>query len=325
MNAWLSWGIPVIAWLQGLGDWLRQPMEFFTFLGTEEFYMLVMPVVLWCFDVGLGIRLALILLASDGLNGIFKTAFGWPRPYWVSDQIRALSSETSFGLPSGHAQNALALWGQLAAGVRRRWATVVLIVLIFLISISRLYLAVHFPSDMLAGWVVAGLLLWGFLRYGPPIAQRLGRLSLAEKVLVSLGASLLLLALHLLVFWMTAGRAVPAEWAARAAAAVPGADPIEPRSLEGIFSSMGMLFGIGGGASLLFAWGKFDAKGDWWKRVLRFIVGLAGVLALWMGLRVVFPEGETAIALILRYVRYAAVGFWAVYLAPRVFALIRLV
>ena len=324
MNAWLSWGIPINIWLQSLGDWLIQPMKFFTFLGTEEFFMLVMPAVLWCFNVGLGFRLALILLASDGLNGSLKLAFGWPRPYWVSSQVRALSTEASFGLPSGHAQTALALWGRLAAGIRRRWATILLGLVIFLISISRLYLGVHFPSDTLVGWLVAGLLLWAFLKWDGPVSQRLGKLSVPGQAAVALVVSLLILGLQLAVFALTVGRAIPPEWAQMATAAAPGAAPIDPRNIEGMFSSAGLLFGIGAGGALLFSWGQFSAGGVWWKRLLRYLLGLIGVVVLWRGLDMVFPEGASVVALALRYLRYAVVGFWAAYLGPKAFVWLRL-
>ena len=45
-------GIHFILWLQGLGHWLQAPMAGFTFLGTEQFYLLIMPVLLWCVDAG---------------------------------------------------------------------------------------------------------------------------------------------------------------------------------------------------------------------------------------------------------------------------------
>lgn len=322
MNPWLDWGIPIITWLQGLGDGLKSPMELFTFLGTEEFFLVVMPAILWCLDAALGIRLGFILLASDGLNGTLKLAFGWPRPYWVSDQVRALSSETSFGLPSGHAQNAFALWGRLAAGIRRRWATWAAIALIILISISRLFLGVHFPSDALAGWIAGGLLLWVFLRFEAPASQRLGRLSPSGRVGVAFAASVALLILQLGVFYLTQGRPVPPEWAERALAAT--GEAISPRSLAGMFSTSGLLFGFGSGAGLLSAWGRFDSHGPWLKRLARFVIGLVGVLAIWLGLRIVFPGGEEPLALALRYVRYAAAGFWVAYLGPRAFAWLRL-
>ena len=51
----LSW---VIAF-QSLGDWLVSPMQFFSFLGTEEFYILILPILYWCIDTSLGIRVGI--------------------------------------------------------------------------------------------------------------------------------------------------------------------------------------------------------------------------------------------------------------------------
>ena len=200
MHTLLDWGIPIIAWLQSLGDGLTPLMKFFTFLGTENFYLLVLPLFLWCLDVGLGIRIGLILLVSGGLNEALKMAFGLPRPYWVNNKIRALSADTSFGLPSGHAQTSLAIWGRLAAWTRRGWVTITLGLLILLISISRPYLGVHFPADTLAGWLVGGLLLAAFLGLERPVALRLRRMKTGQLILLSFGVSLLLLALGLLAW-----------------------------------------------------------------------------------------------------------------------------
>ena len=56
MQIILDFSIRFIAGLQGLGSWLTLPMEFFSFLGTEEFYLLVLPVIYWCVDSNLGMR-----------------------------------------------------------------------------------------------------------------------------------------------------------------------------------------------------------------------------------------------------------------------------
>ncbi len=81
--------------------------------------------------------------------------FPCPCPYWLSQEVIALASQENFGLPSGHAQNALSVWGLLAASSSRRWAWPVVAVLVFLIGLSRIYLGVHFPTDVLGGWLVA--------------------------------------------------------------------------------------------------------------------------------------------------------------------------
>lgn len=320
MDAALNWGIPIIAWLQSLGAWLTTPMTVFTFVGSEQFYLLVMPAVLWCFDAAIGLRLGLILLTSDSLNGVLKLAFGWPRPYWVSTQVHALAGESSFGIPSGHAQGALVLWGRLASELRRRMWTIVLALLILLISVSRLYLGVHFPTDTLGGWVAGGVLLIGFLALDRPVRSWLALLPLWGRLLVPILGSFVMVALGLAVAAATASRVVPETWVQNAAAAIPSAEPIHPQDVSGILASAGTLLGFGTGGVLLYHWGGFDARGIWWRRALRLAVGLAGVVVIYFGLQVVFPEGASAVASALRFVRYAAVGFWVAFLGPRLFS-----
>lgn len=319
MSPWLSWGIPVIVWLQSLGDWLVVPMKVFSFLGDDMFYMLVMPAILWCFDSRLGIRLGLILLSCEGVNSILKVAFGLPRPFWVSDQVRAFSAESSFGLPSGHAQDAVAVWGLLAARLRKRWAYLGLAALIFLVSISRLYLGVHFPADVLAGWAAGVVLLALFLIFEHRVEEWLASLPLTTRLGAALAASLLLLSVGLLVVRLTSERPIPTSWFEAAAAAYPDDPAISPRSAGDTVRASGALFGLASGAILLQAWGGFRDAVTWRQRYLRFLVGVFGVAVLYFGLSAIFPAGESLLAQVLRYVRYALVGLWAAYLGPRAF------
>ena len=55
------------------------------------------------------------------------------------------------------------------------------------------------------------------------------------------------------------------------------------------------------------------------KRALRFVVGLIGVLILWRGLGLVFPDNNDLISYLLRYIRYTFVGFWIAAGAPWLF------
>lgn len=324
MYPFLDWGIPIIAWFQNLGDWLQGPMSFFSLLGTENFYLAVMPALLWSVNVRWGIRAGLILLTSEALNISLKHLFGLPRPYWVSEKVRALSSETSFGLPSGHAQNGVTLWGSLAASIRRSWATAFATALIFLISLSRLYLGVHYPTDVIGGWIVGGLLLWAFLALEEPLVERLRRRRVTWQILAASLATLLLLALCVGVLTLSAGRSVPQVWQEQATRATGLPVPIQPWNLNDLIASTGTLFGFAVGGVLLLSWGRFDAGGAPWKRIARYVVGLAGVIVVYFGLKAVFIEGDTLMASLLRFVRYAATGFWVSYLAPRVFVWLKL-
>jgi hypothetical protein len=53
-------------------------------------------------------------------------------------------------------------------------------------------------------------------------------------------------------------------------------------------------------------------------------VGVAGTVVLYYGLRAILPSGEDLAGYLARYVRYAAVGVWLSYLAPRLFVRLRL-
>ena len=104
-------GINIVLFVQNLGGWMISPMRFISFFGTAEFYLLIMPALYWCFDASLGLRIGIILLVSDSLNYILKVAFHAARPFWISRQVMSYSFESSFGLPSGHAQNSAAVFG----------------------------------------------------------------------------------------------------------------------------------------------------------------------------------------------------------------------
>jgi hypothetical protein len=213
----------------------------------------------------------------------------------------------------------MAVYGRIAIGISARWAYIIFGTLIALIALSRMFLAVHFPTDVIVGLLVGGLLLFLFVRFEKPFSLRLRQLPLSHQIIVAILASLVLLGLGLAVTAATAGRSVPLEWMETATEAVPDANPIEPQSLNDILAAAGALLGIGVGGVLLLSWDRFDPRGPWSKRTIRYIVGIIGVVALYFGLKLIFPSGETLLAQFLRYVRYAVVGFWAAYLAPRVF------
>ena len=95
-------------------------------------------------------------------------------------------------------------------------------------------------------------------------------------------------------------------------------------SLEGVFSSAGIIFGMLAGLAWLAHRGGFQTKGVWWKLVLRFLLGIAGVFAIRYGLKFIFPEGETVLAYSLRYLRYVMIGLWVAAGAPWAFIRLKL-
>lgn len=309
--------------MQGLGTWLLLPMQLFSLLGTEQFYLFIAPALLWCLDAGLGLRMGLGLALSSSVNSILKQVFHSPRPYWISERVQALAAETSFGIPSGHAQNAVVVWGLLAAWIKKTWAWIVAILLMLLIGLSRLYLGVHFLGDVLMGWLVGALILWAFLRLERPVLARLAQFPVSGQVLVALIASLGLILLGVLARSALGEWQTPEAWSVLSVRA-PDAEPIEPLALSGLISQAGIFFGLALGGILLKARGWFDARGPAFQRLLRYLIGLVGVMALYLLLGALFPRGEALIPYLLRYLRYGLIGLWIAFLAPWLFIRLKL-
>lgn len=316
-------GISIILWIQGLGDGFKGPMLFFTFLGSEEFLLLALPIIYWCVDAKAGIRVGVILLFTGGVNDVLKLAMHGPRPYWYSTAVKAMAAETSFGVPSGHAQIAAGLWGMIAAELKQRWAWWLAAFLILMIGLSRLYLAVHFPHDVLLGWLFGLLILWAFVRFWDPVAAWFAGKSTGQQVVFAFLVSALLLVFGALAFGSLRTWNLPTEWIANAQAA--GVDELPaPITLNGTLTSAGALFGLLAGLAWINARGGYDASGTIGQRLLRFLVGVLGVLVLWYGLGAVFPREEALLSYILRYFRYTLIGFWISAGAPWVFMRIKL-
>jgi membrane-associated phospholipid phosphatase len=317
MQSILDFGVRFIVALQGWGTWLTLPMKAFSFLGTEEFLILLLPILYWCVDSSLGIRVTIILMLSTSINGAFKLAFHGPRPYWYSPGVHGLAAETSFGVPSNHAQSAAVVWGLLAAYLKKGWVWLLAILLILLIGFSRLYLGVHFPHDVLLGWLIGGLIVWLALRFWDPVSAWVKKQSAGWQVLAAFLVSLAIFLLPLIpVVWLKATNWQPPQaWAMYATQAI---------SLENVATSAGIVFGLLVGLVWLAHQGWFQTKGLWWKLVLRYLLGLAGILVIRYGLKFIFPEGETVLAYFLRYLRYTLIGFWVAGGAPWVFIRLKL-
>ena len=322
MNSLISSGIAIIIAIQGWGDWLRTPMQFFSFLGSEDFFLLILPLIYWCVDAALGLRIGVILLVGNGLNTLFKVALHGPRPYWASADVKGMASETGFGVPSGHSQISASVWGMAAARIARTWAWVAAATVVFLIGFSRLYLGVHFLHDVLLGWLLGGLTLWAFIKFWNPIAARLKKMSMGAQILLAFAVSLGMILLVALIVFLSRNFVLPAEWIANATR--NGGEAPNPLSLAGMVTSMGTLFGLLAGVAWMAPRGGFQASGPAWMRALRFVVGLVGIAVFYIGLKLVFPDGEDIVALVFRYIRYTLVGAWVSAGAPWVFSKLKL-
>jgi membrane-associated phospholipid phosphatase len=317
-------GIQIIQFFQGLGDWLIPFMNAFTFLGDEQFYLLVAPLLYWCIDTTIGFRTSIMLMVSGSINNYGKWLIHTPRPSWYSTAIIAHRWETTFGAISGHAMNAVTIWGILAASFRKKWLWILSILLMVLIGLSRIVLAVHFPHDVLLGWIFGAVILIIFIKAESRIKIWLNNKSLRYHLGLCLVISIAMILFSALVLLPLRGWTLPSAWIENANLAFPGEDPINPTSLSSGITLAGTFLGLTIGHKLTFSRDGFSTKGTWWVLILRYLLGVVGVFLIWFGLDQLFPDGDTIVAYLFRYIRYGLVGFWITFLGPTIFLKLKL-
>lgn len=149
----------VIKFLQGFSNpFLDKIFLIITMLGEEYIPIMILVFIFWCKDKKYGYKLGFILTFNIIINGCIKDIFKSPRPIGKKG-IRSLRKETATGysFPSGHTQNTTALFSSLIIETKNRYMEVLGVIIIFLVAISRLYLGVHWPKDVLAG-IIFGIL-----------------------------------------------------------------------------------------------------------------------------------------------------------------------
>jgi membrane-associated phospholipid phosphatase len=306
--------------IQNLGPWADPLMQFISALGTEYFLLLLITIIYWGINPGLGIRMGIALMTTSCLNSYLKIIFHLPRPYWVDSKVIPYSSESSFGFPSGHSQKAAATWGVLAYFLKRPVAIAFAILLIFLIGISRLYLGVHFSTDVLAGWFLGFFLLIIIITLEKPFTSWLASKNNIQTFLILASFGLVLIILGIIAQNNLLNFSIPASWYQLAER---GGNSINPNSLKDLFSGIGIWIGLSAGycwlRSLEKTYGKYHVAGPTSQKIWRVLVGLAGTLFLWAGLSLFSSIEDSSIELIFRLFRYGIIGFWVSGLAPFVF------
>ena len=139
---------------------VEKAAEVASMFGEIAIPLLVEIILLWCFSrkkaFALASSLLSALLASQTLKAIFRV----PRPFQVHPDLiegGRLSTATGYSFPSGHSTTSGACYSSIAMIAWKRWATVICLVPIILVPISRLVLGVHWPSDVAAGTAIGVL------------------------------------------------------------------------------------------------------------------------------------------------------------------------
>lgn len=145
---------------------LNEFMLTITHLGEETAFLVLSLIFFWCVNKYHGYYLLGVGLFGSMANQFLKILCRIPRP-WVRDPNftvvgNAKIEATGYSFPSGHSQTAVGTLGCIAATQKHRMLRGVCIALMILVPLSRLYLGVHTPADVLVGSVMALVLVFAF-------------------------------------------------------------------------------------------------------------------------------------------------------------------
>lgn len=269
-----------ILWLQSFSSpWLDRFFIGVTMLGLEEFYLLAIPLIYWCFNKREGLRLATVFIISVYLNAFLKDWLQTPRPTFTQG-VRILFPESGGGysFPSGHAQGTVTFWGFIAASGKRCWLWLLAALITIMVALSRPYLGLHFPIDVIGGILIGIAVLVVYFQLGPRIPVKLSGLKRALLLM------LLSLATVPLYHNETAGK------------------------------MLGFFAGFITGAALEMEYVRFTEQASPLNQLVKMAFGLALVASMRGGLKLLLPATFWA-----SWLHYAVVGACGTLLVPLLF------
>lgn len=277
-------------------------MSALTHFGEETLFLVAVMIFLWCINKKDGYFLLLVGIFGTQINQLLKITFRIERP-WVRDPEftvvgDAKTSAGGYSFPSGHTQSAVTTFGGIARITKRIWLRAAGIAICLIVPITRMYLGVHTPADVLASLVLATTMVLLFY----PLMNKIWETKNGVRYLLwaLLGWSIL----HSLFMKFFP---FPAD---TAAAELAGA-------LKNSYKLLGATAGFYCAYEIDRKWLHFEVQAVWWAQILKVFGGLALTVAVQeLGYLIV---GLITDALIGRAIIYFAMAFVAAGLWPTTF------
>lgn len=259
-----------------------------TNFGSEALFIAAAVVVYWCFSKKYGYYIMATGMIGTALNQFLKIICRVPRP-WVRDPsftiVEAARADAGgYSFPSGHTQTVTSVMGGIARFTKKKAVRVVCIVIVLLVALSRMYLGVHYPTDVGFGLVCGVVLVFALY----PVFEKSDEDPRGMYIIFTVTAVLSLAAALYVEF-----RPWPAD--------------TDPDNLAESVKTLNMMFGCTAAAAIGAPIERrkinFDVRAPWWAQLLKILLGLVLVIALRAGLKPLLSAllGDLGIASAIRY------------------------
>lgn len=243
-------------------------MSLITRLGEETAFLVVALIIFWCVDKYKGYYTLGVGLVGTLINQFLKITCRVPRPWVVDPNFTIVESAreaaSGYSFPSGHTQTAVGTFGCIASFTRKTWIRIIAIVLAVLVGLSRMYLGVHTPADVIVGAVQSLALVFLFL----PMSKEQGRR---------------------MIPWVFGGLLVLSGCYLAYVTLYPFPEGMDLHNYESAIKNAYTLMGCSVGILIVFFVDEkkihFETKAIWWAQIIKTVLGLAAVLLVKEGLR----------------------------------------
>lgn len=304
----MGFQLDILMYLQSIRNELLTGIFTFFTICTEVPVITVLTAMLyWCINKKAGQRILFALAGSLNINAAVKNIVKMPRPIGTKGLISLRTqTATGYSFPSGHTQTATTFWTSMITQFKNIWIYIIGILMILGAGISRLYLAVHWPMDVIVGWILGIILSILFIKLFDYIDN---------------SKNYYILVIIMLIFGVCTYF-------------VGGEDFYK---LFGIYSGFALGYMVED-TYISFStenkqrkniFSKSTSKIEGTKgKILRFIIGIISLLIVYLifkNIENTFMIGKNEeIINIFKYLKYTIIVFWGVAIAPALFKLFKL-